>query len=167
MLKVLKTQIEGEISSLDDLHAALSRRVGWLLERKIADPFLVEDVFAALAMTLHDLYTGSERILLRPISNIDGGIPKSDEWHRELLRQATLAVPDLRGPIISEKDVYEFLSELRGLRHVIRNVYVHRLKRENLLKLGQLAVELYPRFKQEIERFMASLVPDNRDGSTS
>jgi len=109
-----------------------------------------------LAMTLHDMYTGCERILLHLISNIDGGIPKSDEWHREVLRQASLPIPGIRGPILSDKATCDFLSELRGLRHVIRNVYVHRLKRENLLSLGKSAVDYYPRFKQEIEQFMAS-----------
>ncbi|MBW1962887.1 MAG: hypothetical protein JRH18_23690 [Deltaproteobacteria bacterium] len=107
----------------------------------------MEDVYAALAMSLHDLYTGCERILLRLISNIDGGIPKSKKWHLELLRQATLPISEIRGPILSDKENYEFLSELRGLRHVIRNVYVYRLKRENLLRFGKLAVEFYPRFK--------------------
>lgn len=92
-LRIPKARIEDELASLDDLHAALSRRVDWLFERKISDPYLIEDVFAALAMTLHDLYTGCERILLHLISNIDGGIPKSGEWHREVLRQATLPVP--------------------------------------------------------------------------
>jgi hypothetical protein len=117
---------------------------------------LIEDVFAALAMTLHDMYTGCERILLLLISELDGGIPKSDEWHREVLRQASLPIPGIRGPILSDKETTDFLSELRGLRHVIRNVYVHRLKRENLLSLGKSAVDFYPRFKQEIEKFMAS-----------
>ena len=158
LLSVLKAQIEDELANLDDLNGALNRRVDWLFEQKITDPYLVEDIFAALAMTLHDLYTGCERVLLRLISNIDGGIPKSSEWHREVLRQATLAVPNVRGPILSNKETFDFLSELRGLRHVIRNVYVHRLKRENLLSLGKSAVQFYPRFKQEIENFMASLI---------
>jgi len=149
--------------SLDVVYAALSRRVGWLSEPRASDPYLVEDMFAALAMTLHDLYTGSERILLRIISHMDGGIPKSEEWHREVLRKATMPVPEVRGPILSDKTIYEFLSELRGLRHVIRNVYVHRLKGESLLSLGRQSVEFYPRFRSEIERFMASFESEGRN----
>jgi hypothetical protein len=161
LFKVLKAQIQEELSSLDDVHAALTRRVGWLSEPRTSDPYLVEDIFAALAMTLHDLYTGSERILLRIINHIDGGIPKTEEWHREALRRATLPVPGVRGPILSDSSICDFLSELRGLRHVIRNVYVHRLKRENLLNLGKQAVEFYPRFRSEIKRFIASLESEN------
>jgi hypothetical protein len=125
LLKVLKARVNDELSGLDNLHSVLRRRVDWLSEQKVTDPYLVEDVFAALAITLHDLYTGCERILLSLITNIDGGIPKSAEWHRELLKQANLSIPQVRGPIISDKDTYEFLSDLRGLRHVIRNDYVH------------------------------------------
>jgi len=42
---------------------------------------------------------------------------------------------------------------------VIRNVYVHQLKHENLLNLGKEAVEFYLRFRKEIDEFMASLEP--------
>jgi len=160
LLKILKAQIEDEMSGLDELHVALNRRVTWLVEGKVADPYLVEDIFAALAMNIHAFYTGCERILLRLINNIDGGISRSAEWHQELLRQATLNIPGVRGPIIARQDIYEFLSELRGLRHIIRNVYTHQLKRDNLLSLAKLAMNFHPRFKQEIIRFMNSLEID-------
>jgi len=72
--------------SLDVVYAALSRRVGWLSEPRASDPYLVEDMFAALAMTLHDLYTGSERILLRIISLI----PPTQSQHKVPLKRVRL-----------------------------------------------------------------------------
>jgi hypothetical protein len=121
---------------------------------------LIEDVFAALALTMHSFYTGCERILMRLISNIDGGMTRSGEWHQQLLRQATLSIPEIRGPILSNMEVYEFLSELRGLRHVIRNVYTNQLKRESLLDFGKRALQIYPQFKRQVEEFISSLASE-------
>lgn len=156
LFAVLKAQIVDELSMLDELCEALHRRVSWLVAGKISDPYLMEDVFSALALSLHTFYTGCERILVRLVNNLDGGVPKSPDWHQGLLRQTTLTIPGIRGPIISNLGIYEFLSELRGLRHVIRNIYLKQLRRENLLSFGQEAIRLYPQIKQEIVQFMES-----------
>lgn len=160
-LKILKAQVENELVSLDELHISLNRRVAWLVEGKVTDPFLIEDIFAALAMSLHAFYTGCERIVLRLLNNIDGGLVKSSEWHQELLRQAALPIPDIRSPILTDPEVLEFLSELRGLRHVIRNLYINQLKKENLLEIGKMVKGIYPKFKMDIDRFLATLEPDS------
>lgn len=157
LLKVLSAQIKDELTQLDETYALLERRVSWLSDEKITDPYLIEDVFAALALTMHSFYTGCERILIRLISNIDGGMTKSGEWHRQLLRQASLAIHGVRAPIISTQEVYEFLYELRGLRHVIRNVYTNQLKPESLLDFGKRTLQIYPEFKRQVEEFMSSL----------
>ncbi len=155
--KVLSAQIKDELSQLDETYALLERRVSLLSDSRITDPYLIEDVFAALALTMHSFYTGCERILVRLISNIDGGMTKSGEWHRQLLRQASLAIHEVRAPIISTPEVYEFLHELRGLRHVIRNVYTNQLKPESLLHFGKRTLLIYPECKRQVEEFMSSL----------
>ena len=47
-----------------------------------------QDLFIdAVALNLHDFYIGCERIFQQIGSIVDGNIPSSQNWHRELLSQ--------------------------------------------------------------------------------
>lgn len=87
-----------------------------------------------MALNLHGLYSGFERILTHIAETIDGELPHGEDWHRLLLRQMQSEVPGIRPAVISVESG-EFLDDLRKFRHVVRNVYTHHL---DPVRLGQL-----------------------------
>ena len=50
----------------------------------------------AAALSLHGFYSGSERLFEAIARRIDGTVPQSSTWHRDLLRQMLLDVPSVR-----------------------------------------------------------------------
>ncbi len=45
---------------------------------------------------LHDFYTGVERILIRIAEELNGGVPKGEQWHRQLPADMMVAIPGVR-----------------------------------------------------------------------
>lgn len=94
-----------------------------------------QDMFVdSAALNLHSFYSGLERLLEYAAHQLDGGPPKGDAWHRELLRQMAAEVPGLRPPVISPSTA-EDLDEFRRFRHVVRNVYAEHLDPERIRQL--------------------------------
>jgi hypothetical protein len=87
--------------------------------------------FDSVALNLHSIYSGLERIFERIATAIDSSLPSGTNWHRELLNQMAIEVPGIRPAVISS-DLKEKLEEYRGFRHVVRNVYTYRLKPEKI-----------------------------------
>lgn len=81
-----------------------------------------EDAYLdSVALSLHDWYTGVERVFLAIADEIDRSTPHGRSWHRDLLRQMTLELAS-RPPVIPQP-LEERLGKLLGFRHVVRNVY--------------------------------------------
>lgn len=80
----------------------------------------------AAALSLHGFYSGAERIFEWIARQVDGTLPQGPSWHRELLGQMTLDVPDVRPPAL-QKATAKLLEEYLGFRHVVRNLYVWEL----------------------------------------
>lgn len=111
-----------------------------LLNDKIVDEFskldkLVQKVLTArqkhgtneifgefAAINLQAYYTGIERIFRTIAEKIDDSIPESERWHKDLLDQVAIEVPQVRPSIIS-KSLRDELFDYLAFRHVIRNVY--------------------------------------------
>lgn len=92
----------------------------------------------AAALNLHGFYAGLERVFLTVAERIDESLPTGSAWHQELLRQMTIALPDVRPPVVSERLAQE-LDRYRGFRHVVRNVYAYVLDRR---RVGELVEDL-------------------------
>jgi len=46
-----------------------------------------QDVYVdSAALNLHSFYSGAERLFEAIANELDGGLPKGEAWHRELLR---------------------------------------------------------------------------------
>jgi hypothetical protein len=88
-----------------------------------------------VALNLHGLYSGLERIFEKIASTIDGSVPSGVNWHQELLNQMAVEVPRIRPAVISVDLKKDDLEEYRGFRHVVRNVYTYRLDPEKLRPL--------------------------------
>jgi hypothetical protein len=86
------------------------------------------------ALSLHDAYSGIERLLEQIASTVDRGVPSTHDWHRELLRQMTIEITGLRPPVLSQ-GVAAALDQYRRFRHVVRNVYAFDLEPEPVQRL--------------------------------
>lgn len=61
-------------------------------------------------------------------------MPVDEKWHRNLLLQMTLDIPDVR-PALITKETADKLDEYRAFRHVFRNVYGFNLSAERIVGL--------------------------------
>jgi hypothetical protein len=103
-----------------------------------------QDLFLdAAALNLHDFYSGLERIFAHVASGVDQSVPSGLDWHRELLRQMTVAVPGLRPAVISV-EVSSAIDEFLRFRHVVRHIYAFELDPE---RVERLADRLRPTFQ--------------------
>ena len=84
MHEKVASQISFEIGQIDELLESYSE----LLKRTQTEtPNLVE--ITALASVLHSFYNGLENIFLTVAKKIDQKVPKTTQWHRDLLTQMT------------------------------------------------------------------------------
>lgn len=83
-------------------------------------------LISAIALNLHSFYTGAERIFEAIAKEIDRSVPTGQNWHRQLLEQMTVEIPQLRPALISEDTRFLF-DELRRFRHVVRSIYAYQL----------------------------------------
>ena len=110
----------------------------------------------ATALNLHDFYGGLERIWLYIASTIDGSVPSGPEWHRDLLRQMQMTLPQLRPPVVLPETV-TMLDEYMRFRHVVRNVYAFDFVLERIAPLVQRLRPCFTRVQNELEGFAAWL----------
>ncbi len=106
----------------------------------------------ATALNLHDFYGGLERILLHVASTIDGSVPSGPEWHRDLLRQMQMPLPQLRPPVVLP-ETGAMLDEYLRFRHVVRSVYAFDFVLERIVPLVQRLRPCFTRVQNELEGF--------------
>lgn len=97
---------------------------------------------------IHDFYTGVERIFVRIADELNGGVPSGRNWHRQLLRDMTIPIENLRPAVISTKTA-DRLSDFLGFRHLFRNIYGSLLEPDRLAPL-----------QESLEKTFADLVAD-------
>jgi len=86
---------------------------------KQQEPDLIE--MTALSSVLHSFYNGIEGIFLIISKNIDENIPKSYNWHSDLLKRMS-EKNEIRKNVISEEK-FNQLQEYLGFRHFFRHNY--------------------------------------------
>jgi hypothetical protein len=110
----------------------------------------------ARASIFHDFYTALERIMVRIAEELNGGLPKSDQWHKELLFDMTLDLEGVRPPVFS-KELRGELADFLRFRHLFRNNYGYELKTERLGELGKVFPVVAGRSLAEVRKFHAWL----------
>jgi hypothetical protein len=112
LLRRLAREIEAELANIERLRFELR------------DAPSGDDTFSlrGRASVLHDFYTGVERIFIRIAEELDGGVPRGEQWHRQLLQDMSLELPEIRPAVISTETA-ERLGDYLRFRHVFRNVY--------------------------------------------
>lgn len=90
--RVIAARIRQELDDLRPLLEKVQRGVR-AAKLKSEDHDLYLD---AVALNIHDFYSGMERILLNGAGAIDGVIPEGSQWHQELLQQMHTSVAGMR-----------------------------------------------------------------------
>jgi hypothetical protein len=107
----------------------------------------------AIALDIHGFYSGVERIFEKIAKQIDRNPPaKSEQWHKNLLQQMTVAIPNVRDVVISPPNLAH-LDELRRFRHVMRSHYAHKLDTDKILGLATEISHCYELLERDLEQF--------------
>jgi hypothetical protein len=109
-----------ECSRLRMLHEKVSAE-GW--PKDVQEAWVV---LTAMAASIEKCYSGAEKILKNLIHELDGAVPSSQDWHRQLIERAAAAGPHGRPPILDAQLAAVF-HDLRSFRHRERNSYVAQL----------------------------------------
>jgi hypothetical protein len=150
LLSGLSERIQTEIVEIGRVLERIQE--GWKRARSSADDYYLDSV----ALNLHGFYSGFERIFELIAGTIDGDIPKGENWHQALLLQMTQDIPGIRPAVIS-KAIYTELSEYRGFRHIVRNVYTYHFDPDKIEKLVVDAIPVFAQIKTELLAFAGLL----------
>lgn len=74
------------------------------------------------AVGLHGWYTALESMIERVARTLDGAVPRGETWHRDLLSQAVVELPQTR-PSILPRTLLPSLVALLAFRHFFRHAY--------------------------------------------
>jgi len=147
----IKKEIEAEIAGINRL----------LKEYKELPQDESIYLLRAKGSIFHDFYTASERIFQKIGEELNGGIPKSEQWHKALLFDMTLELDTVRPMVISES-TYEEMQVFLRFRHLFRNVYGYELRPEKIAQLDEQFEKTLTALVKEIEVFLDWLGEEGR-----
>jgi predicted nucleotidyltransferase len=119
-----------------------------------------EDYLGTVALNLHSFYSGVERIFKQIAQVIDNSVPEQADWHRQLLRQMMISIPDIRPKVISSQ-TKTMLDEYCSFRHVVRNIYSINLKGERVRELAKDLSQCYHFLEEDLQKFIAIINENN------
>ena len=133
---VLASRVEAELA---DVHRAADKAVA-AYEHAVQDEIDSTFYLDSIAMNLHAVYGGIERIFEGIARELDGGLPAGPNWHRVLLSQMAIDVAGVR-PVVIRQSTAQALDEYLRFRHLVRNLYTWSL---DAAKLAELIAGLTP-----------------------
>ena len=110
----------------------------------------------AIASILHDFYSGIDKVFRRIAQDVDGEVPRGDNWHMDLLQRMAIAIPDVRPAVIST-GLSETLVEYLRFRHLFRHVYGFHLRWDNFSHLARSMAATLGQFQGEMASFPSFL----------
>ena len=146
----LKKQIKVEFEQLEYLLNTYEP----LLKKCISESLDPIEI-SALAAMLHAFYTGIENIFKRVSTELDGGLPKTEIWHRTLLNAMALPGP-IRPPVISQ-NLKDALRGYLDFRHVFRHAYTFDLRWAKMAGLVGECNKTYRKLKEDITAFFIQI----------
>lgn len=111
-----------------------------------------------VASILHDFYTGVEKVFISLARELDGYVPHAEGWHRLLLEQMSLSLPDKR-PALINHELAGDLQEYLAFRHRFRNLYGFELEWSRMRELVVGLPDVLERFEMAIHMLLESLHP--------
>jgi hypothetical protein len=149
---LLREKIQNEMEDIK--HVA--NKAQQALDRAKQDESGRDFYLDSVALNLHDFYAGVERVFMMIAEALEGQVPSGSRWHRELLEQMVLRLPDVRPPVIS-RETQERLAEYLTFRHLVRNVYSFHLRMDKLEGLISWLPETLSLLQKDIEQFLVFL----------
>ncbi len=128
--RVLAERLRAELQALQRIVTRAESAV--VLARK--RPAEQDYFLGSAALDLHAFYTDVERMLELIASDLDESRPTTPHWHRDLLAQMSVAIPDIR-PAVLRPETSAALIEFLEFRHVVRNVYTFNLRPDRVAEL--------------------------------
>ena len=107
---------------------------------------------SALAAMLHSFYNGVENMFKRIAEELDGQLPRSEFWHRELLDSMNRP-GKARSAVISETLV-ESLDAYLDFRHLFRHSYTFELRWDRMKTLVLGCDEILRQLETELDSFL-------------
>jgi len=109
---------------------------------------------SALAAMVHSFYNGIENIFKRIGEGLDGQLPRSEFWHRELLD--TMNKPGKVRPAVISESLVEYLDSYLDFRHFFRHAYIFNLRWDRMKTLVLGCEETLKLLEDELDRFFAA-----------
>ena len=151
MSRVYEQLAERILGEMPDLDQAVQRSLeAWPRARKSSGEQRV--YLESVALNLHGLYSALERLFELIARQVDLQLPSGETWHRDLLQQMARDLAEIRPGVISE-DSAATLDELRGFRHLVRNIYTVDLRPEKMEALVSGLPGLWSRLRGELIAF--------------
>ncbi len=133
-LAILRDEIEEEFTNIDKLRLQVQDI------RKENRDLNLELKTRLNASVLADFYMAVEKIFKLIAKEIDSELPYTENWHKKLLRQMSVEIPEIR-PAVIDKKLFHMLEEYLKFRHLVRNIYGFQLEGKRFVHLvEELAV---------------------------
>lgn len=116
-------------------------------------PLTDEDSCRVLGTYLHDYYSCLEKIFIHVAVDIDNTLPKGEDWHKKILQQMTWDMPGER-PVVLDNATAAQIDDLRGFRHVFRNIYGFNIHPEKIIKALNNLPEISSSVRRDINIFI-------------
>ena len=107
---------------------------------------------AAACAMLHSFYTEIEKILKLIAREWDKQMPSQEAWHRELLKQMSLATATR--PAVLSPALLEVLGEFLAFRHLFRGASIALMRWDKLSPLVAKVGPTYDQAQAEIATFV-------------
>ncbi|WP_027364703.1 ribonuclease toxin HepT-like protein [Desulfotruncus alcoholivorax] len=155
---VVASRIKEELENIKNLSKELSDRGLSGSKKNIRSALPQGDTFLlrAVGSILHDFYVAVENIFETVAREIDEALPADENWHRKLLLQMSLDIPDIR-PYFITKETAAKLDEFRAFRHVFRNVYGFNLSTERIVDLLNKFPQTVGCLEREVYAFIKTM----------
>src|SRR3972149_11026974 len=150
LVRRIVSEINAELSNIQRLRKEYNE---FIIKYKSVDKYLLR----VKASYLADFYMGIERVFQIIATEIDGGIPQGEEWHKRLLINMTIEIEGVRPPVISS-GLYNSLRLFLGFRHVVRQAYGFQLDESKLEELVSSFEDTVRNFSGEVTKFCDTLM---------
>ena len=147
-------RIKEEKKYLANLYDNLQKDLIVLKDSKIVnDTYWFEAAKNNAGKHLHDYYICLEKLFEEIFVRLKEDLPDGKTYHKDLLIQAITPLPGLR-PSIIDKELFQHLDELRGFRHVFRNLYRYQLNTEKLLSIVGRTISQHKKIEKCLDNFI-------------
>lgn len=148
---VLIAQGQNTIKILEQnrqIHADFKQKEFLILGKSTYAAMVLSQIFV-------DFYTCLETFLFRVSQEFENNL-KSEQWHKELLQQMSLQIPDIRPAVLSE-GAFNLLNELLLFRHFRRYYFDYHYDWEKIEMIEKKYLAVFPLLTDNLNHFIIFL----------